>query len=420
MAKWYFCSNLRGLELGMESTEVALRSCLERTTLEPHLLYSGPDHAALEWLAARGVTIHRHELSFEQSLVDYYGERFDRNSGHWLRLEIPLVEERDEFVLYTDLDVMFLTEPDTSARPRTIAGCPDLNNHEPVSFNSGVMMLNVHELRRQWPQLRSAICDLLRIGSVGDSHDQLFYAVAFATTREPLNPLLNHRVTQGVNPAAQIVHFQKPPKPHELHEYFRNPAVPCEGDTEGLLMPHLESFAHYYGQYLGFLDRSRAAWGEPPVELPRSVRDLPDLAEPEPLDGVLYEVGESRGFAGVSALHGVEQLTPWTSLRIRASHRDPAILLPPVSYTRSRGIELQISLSSPVATLLAVYYLLPGMVAYTEECTVWARVRPGLNTLTMTIPQAGIHGRMRLDPGEAKAEYELHAVKARMLPDAAL
>ena len=69
-----------------------------------------------------------------------------------------MLEEDDPFVLYTDFDVVFLRDVPLPPRPpRYIACAPEFRPDGWHYFNSGVMVMNVANMRRGFPEfLRSA------------------------------------------------------------------------------------------------------------------------------------------------------------------------------------------------------------------------------------------------------------------------
>ena len=90
---------------------------------------------AAGWLREQGVTVHQRQVSFRDELgsapvlqrnagTGYDG---DAAAGFFLPLEIARVEEADPFVLFTDVDVMFLRAVDLSdTRPRYLAACGEV------------------------------------------------------------------------------------------------------------------------------------------------------------------------------------------------------------------------------------------------------------------------------------------------------
>ena len=120
--KWYFAMSESSLSRGEHDwpglIKTAVKSALVNTTLNPHLLYDGQPNELTKDLEKLGVKIVPHRVCFFDEL-ESYGRRTSRHeswigiaSGAFLRLDIPLLEREDDLVLYTDTDVIFLSEPD--------------------------------------------------------------------------------------------------------------------------------------------------------------------------------------------------------------------------------------------------------------------------------------------------------------------
>jgi len=85
-------------------------------------------------------------------------DRGDQNlatigSGAFLRLELPRITAElgvnDDFALYTDVDVMFMrgVEELESLKPRYFAVAPEFDATDFVRMNTGVMLMNLNNLR---------------------------------------------------------------------------------------------------------------------------------------------------------------------------------------------------------------------------------------------------------------------------------
>ena len=150
--KWFLGINEAGTqhELGLHA-QIAVSSALRCTSLEPNLLYTGHHNEVTEWMKARGVRVIDVKIRFENEI-----ERLARQGiypraliGHWLRSQICLLEMADEFVIYTDCDVCFVSDPAFSeVRPGYFACAPEFKADNWNYCNAGVMVMNVPALRR--------------------------------------------------------------------------------------------------------------------------------------------------------------------------------------------------------------------------------------------------------------------------------
>jgi len=154
--KWYFCLNEGGLSSFAEPTLVAVHSALQNTTLEPHFIYDGPPNELTSYLQALGVTVHFHKSTL-RDLISSAKQQDGYNPtvahGAYLRLDIPLIDTSDDVVLYTDIDVIFLSDPVISETPAIFAVAPEYAvdtgvavEYRPV-INSGVMAINLSGFR---------------------------------------------------------------------------------------------------------------------------------------------------------------------------------------------------------------------------------------------------------------------------------
>ena len=139
---------------------VAVKTANQRTTLEPQCLWYGDlEHPFIHWLRAQNVTVWPLRTPFYNALAEI-ADRQNSPYIHWigadafLRLEIPALAARegwrDEFVLYTDCDVMFLRDPVPGLRklrPKYFAVAPEEHAHYRFIVNSGVMLINLRGMQ---------------------------------------------------------------------------------------------------------------------------------------------------------------------------------------------------------------------------------------------------------------------------------
>ena len=82
--------------------------------LVPNLIYNGPENSFTEEMQALGVNVFHHKLSFEH-LLDSVPDRDDGwrhiARGAMLRMDLPEIVSSNETILYTDTDVLFLSDP---------------------------------------------------------------------------------------------------------------------------------------------------------------------------------------------------------------------------------------------------------------------------------------------------------------------
>jgi hypothetical protein len=214
--KWYFAVNEAGLVRYRRLILTAVRSCLANTPLAPHCLYFGAPIDALRTLRKAGVQVIPHVPSLEPELKIGYGENYPTFAGHWLRADLPLVETEDPFVLYTDIDVLFLKwQPELLIRPTYLAVAPEHRVEDTDRFNSGVMVLNLENMRADLGNFHAAIRRRLLNNFKYPNHDQKSFNDHFSGRYDHLSPLMNWKPYWGRNDAASIVHFHGP-KPNNV------------------------------------------------------------------------------------------------------------------------------------------------------------------------------------------------------------
>lgn len=223
--KWYFCVNEAGFAGCFPLVVAAVASAMAETRLQPICLYDGTrdDQAAL--LGGTGATVIRHRSSLHEALRQGYGADYPRFSGHWLRVDLPLIDSTDDLVLYTDVDVLFLAPPRIDRIPRTLSAGPEFDLSDRRYFSSGVMVLNLAGMRATHAAFCAAIRDRLARDFRYPAHDQQSYNDFFrrgwwpsTRRRGRLAAENNWKPFWGWNPQATILHFHGP-KPWDVSAF---------------------------------------------------------------------------------------------------------------------------------------------------------------------------------------------------------
>jgi hypothetical protein len=212
--KWYFAINEAGATGGLGlHARLAVISARRVGGLSPHLLYMGARNAFTAWMEAQGVTVIDTAPTFLPAIEQaaQVGRHPAHFVGHWLRTRICLLEPSDAFVLYTDCDVIFRRCPDLAQlRPAFIACAPEFRPDNWKYFNSGVMLMNVAALRREYAAFERYVIDAL--GSPERAHfdDQVAYNQYFETRWTHADPALNWKPYWGFHDRAVITHYHGP------------------------------------------------------------------------------------------------------------------------------------------------------------------------------------------------------------------
>lgn len=204
MTKWYFACNDKSPDF-YPLIRAAVNSALENTTLEPHFIYDGEENELTQWLREKGVKIIYHRVSFYDAFKDYYNEHLlNIASGAFLRCDIPVIEQKDEFVLYTDCDILFLKDFKTDLRPEYFACSTQFDKKNFRDFNTGVMLMNVEKLRESHQKFSEFIVKNL---NVLNTFDQTAYQIFYSGKNTKLPTEFNHKPYWGVDENAVILHF---------------------------------------------------------------------------------------------------------------------------------------------------------------------------------------------------------------------
>lgn len=260
LRNWYFCINAKGFDTFLPHIRAAVMSARANTTLAPHCLYSGDEARHRAILTRLGVTVIDHKPSLAAYLRQGYGEHYDAFAGHWLRVDLPFIETSEEFVLYSDVDVMFLGHPALPQMPRVLAAAPEYDRNSRRHFNSGVMVMNIPRLR----DLYGPFCRAIRARLSGNfsypPHDQESYNRFFRASalnrlrgraRSRLAPELNWKPYWGIAPNAKLVHFHGP-KPPKVRVFQNGGGSPADKGLYDLWDSDRAAYDHYATQWEGY------------------------------------------------------------------------------------------------------------------------------------------------------------------------
>lgn len=244
--------------------KVAVYSALKNTTLQLYCIFDGQPNELTKWLEDKGVTVIFRRSYLYDKLTYIACEKLSNptllniGGGAFLRIEIPEIMKefgyKDQFVLYTDCDVMFqkdVVKTLADFAPRFFAVAPenDINNNR--LMNSGVMMMNIHNLQKNDKDFRDYVEKNLEsyIPGIGkeirpnllvyilsgrpkffpawdQSAYQRYYTRNWLSipSWDKLPPSFNWKPYWGDGGQADIVHFHGP-KPNQM-QLFSSKQVP--------------------------------------------------------------------------------------------------------------------------------------------------------------------------------------------------
>lgn len=209
--KWYFASNDRSHKYD-ELIKAAVRSALKNTTLNTYFIYDGKPNDLTQWLEKHNVKIIYHRCNFYDELEKYYNDPMALiiASGAFLRCDIPLIEQQDDYVLYTDCDVIFNKDINfvDIPNPEYFACSQEANKDDWDCFNTGVMLMNVKKLRETYEDFKNYIVKHLpELYTFDQTAYQFFYGREKLTT---LPEIYNHKPYWGIDKNAVIIHYHGP------------------------------------------------------------------------------------------------------------------------------------------------------------------------------------------------------------------
>jgi len=211
--KWYLALNEGGTRGDIAlHTKLAVLSAIKHTTLEPTLLYIGDRNEFTAWLENRGVTIIDSTLPYITVIEKLVREKRYHflTLGHWLRTNVCLVEVQDEYVFYSDVDVLFLKAFELDhIRPRFFAAAPEFDKHSWNYFNAGVMVMNTVGMRDNYDAFEDYLIRNI-YEKTYSFHDQIAYNTFYRDQWDKLPLELNWKPYWGPNNDAEVLHFHGP------------------------------------------------------------------------------------------------------------------------------------------------------------------------------------------------------------------
>jgi hypothetical protein len=252
--KWVIATNQGSLENKREDWPRLIRSAVnsarENTTLDAFMIYDGEDSEFIRELRSIGITVIRHRLTFYNFIAKYQSENragdwhhLQIASGAFLRVDAPLLFPKDDFILYTDCDVMFLKDPCLAGmRPAYFACAPERARGDARHINTGVMLINIQRLREDHADFCKFIQDNY---SIMEAFDQTAYISYYEGRNDLLSDELNWKPYWGVDGDPAIVHFHGP-KPRVALGLLTNERF----QTHRLLREIFEENPHAYEEFL--------------------------------------------------------------------------------------------------------------------------------------------------------------------------
>ena len=181
--------------------------------IKPFLILDGEMDDNLEKLEKLGVTIIKHQSLFYDSLLEHYKTNTIA-FGAFLRIDIPKICEKlgivDEYVLYTDNDVLFKDDISTlfKLKPNYFMVSGEFSkSFTTSSINTGVMWINWYNMNKCYDEFVSFIKSNL---SRFEVYDQDAIKIFFNGKIEYLDFNYNYKPYWGYSDGIKILHFHGP------------------------------------------------------------------------------------------------------------------------------------------------------------------------------------------------------------------
>ncbi|MBB2171347.1 glycosyltransferase [Gluconacetobacter asukensis] len=192
-------------------TKLAVLSARKHSDLDIKMLYIGRRNEFTQWLETHGVEILDQHLPYYDLIKRLSDEgKYNLSTvGHWLRTNVCLTTN-DDYVLYSDIDVLFLSNPIGLERePSYFMAAPEFKKDGWNYFNAGVMHINVRKFQETYPEFEKYIRKNIEEKTY-QFHDQIAYNTFYRGKWEKLALEMNWKVYWGANKEAKILHFHGP------------------------------------------------------------------------------------------------------------------------------------------------------------------------------------------------------------------
>jgi len=223
--KWYVAiSSFSSLEY-LNMLETAIVTCTKNTKFKPNLVCDKKWDPVEKLKDKYGINVIYHNGEIFSTFVSKYKDdsRLTGIAGTYLRAEVPLVEESEDFVLYTDADVIF-NNPNIGKIPIPVpeyfAAAPEFDTNNWSYFNAGCMLMNVKNLKKDYRRFADYVIPNFE-HLFNHAHDQGAYNYLYSGLWTRLPPEYNWKPNWGINEKAVIIHFHGP-KPKDIQNYFNN------------------------------------------------------------------------------------------------------------------------------------------------------------------------------------------------------
>lgn len=214
--------------------KVAIISCLENTDFTPVVVFDGEQNSFTDWLDKKGVTVIYYQSSLTDFIINSNWSDLDKYTGlgAYIRADLPVLAKNlgwnDQYILYTDVDVMFLKgwkNLKFNIDCEFIAVAKEFAKDQSENFNTGVMVMNLPNLYSCYNDFKNFCINHIKNPVSPDIFDQAAYRKFFASNYNVLNSSFNWKSYWEHNPKAKLIHF------HGIKPYHKDANV-LRGEAE--------------------------------------------------------------------------------------------------------------------------------------------------------------------------------------------
>lgn len=254
--------------------KVTLISARNNTSLHLVCLYDGKENDPVyNLLKEFDVEIIIHQLPYKQELMEIYPRdwmlenlgkviEYNRIFGTFMRMEIPVIEKEEEYVLYSDIDVIFNADIllEELPHPTYLAAAPEYgrNPEEMEYFNAGILVLNIQGMKIKYEEFIRKMRNKER--NVSGLFDQGYLNELCFEDMDLLPIEYNWKPYWEINDEAKIIHFHGMKPSSSLNEagfitsnsFFR---TIFDANPNGYA-----GYVYYFTRFYDYLGRKEDKW----------------------------------------------------------------------------------------------------------------------------------------------------------------
>jgi len=233
-------------------------------------LYDGPhSHRCYNIMIENGVTVIDHIFSHKEYLEKTYPKigqerkiSYDKLAGTFMRFDVPFIEQEEEYVLYTDIDVIFMQDIKLNdiPKPKYLAAAPEFfkDTSKMECFNAGILVLNVKNMRERilkiFSDLKSGKPNKINLFDQGYLNQYCFHDMELL----PLE--YNWKPYWGINKEAKIIHYHGMKPGGNLQNSgfgMSDDALIMSLDNH---LEDIEGYIHYITMFFNYINKDGIEW----------------------------------------------------------------------------------------------------------------------------------------------------------------